>query len=132
MKRYRSVKLDSDIQDEDMYTEDIEGEGNYSQEFDTFDYSGDTYQQQGYSEEGYSENESYEEGYHEPEDGIAEVVYDEDKFGKDEDDLQREDAIPGVDDAHISMGENTHNEGDYTEAEFNLKGIIEDDYSDGL
>jgi DNA-directed RNA polymerase subunit beta' len=110
MKRYRSVKLDTDVQVNTMLSENMEGD--YSDEFDTFDYS--------------------EEGYHEPEDGIAEIVYDEDKFGKDDDDLQREDSIPGVDDAHISMGENTHNDGDYTEAEFNLKGIDEDDYSDGL
>jgi len=110
MKRYRSVKLDTDVQVNTTLTNDVEG--NYSDEFDTFDYS--------------------EEGYHEPEDGIAEVVYEEDKFGKEDDDLQREDSIPGVDDAHISMGENTHNEGDFTEVEFNLKGIDEDDYSDGL
>ena len=110
MKRYRSVKLDTDAEIEDMYPQDFEGD--YSDEFDNFEYS--------------------EEVKHESEDGIAEVVYDEDKFGKDGDDLQREDSIPGVDDAHISMGENTHNDGDYTEVEFNLKGIDEDDYSDGL
>jgi len=110
MKRYRSVKLDTDSEIEDMYPQDFEGE--YSDEFENFEYS--------------------EEGNHEVEDGIAEVVYDEDKFHKDGDDLQREDSIPGVDDAHISMGENVHNEGDYTEVEFNLKGIDEDDYSDGL
>jgi len=110
MKRYSSVKLDSDIEEESILSEDMEGD--YSDDFETFEYS--------------------ENGHHEPEDGIAEVVYDEDKFGKNGDDLQREDSIPGVDDAHISMGENTHNEGDYTESEFNLKGIDEDDYSDGL
>ncbi|HHX12305.1 MAG TPA: DNA-directed RNA polymerase subunit beta', partial [Clostridiales bacterium] len=110
MKRYRSVKLDTDAEIEDIYPEGFEGD--YSDEFENFEYS--------------------EEDYHEAEDGIAEVVYDEDKFSKDGDNLQREDSIPGVDDAHISMGENTHNDGDYTEVEFNLKGIDEDDYSDGL
>jgi len=113
MKRYRSVKLDSDLQEE--VPEGIEGE--YNDEFDTFNYS----------EEG-----PLGEANHEPEDGIAEVVYDEDKYGRNGDNLQREDSVPGVDDAHISMGENTHNDGEYTEVEFNLKGIVEDDYSDGL
>ncbi|HBY72291.1 MAG TPA: hypothetical protein DEG06_08625, partial [Lachnospiraceae bacterium] len=112
MKRYRSIKLDSDLHEE--APKGIEGE--YNDEFDTFDYS----------EEG-----SHGEEHHEPEDGVAEVVYNEEKYGKDGD-LQREESIPGVDDASVSMGENTHNDGDYTETEFNLKGIVEDDYSDGL
>ena len=54
------------------------------------------------------------------------------KYRNQADLLQREDAIPGVDDAHVNYGENSHNDGDWTEAEFNLKGITEDDYSDGL
>ena len=90
-----------------------------------------------YSEDDYAE-EYYEDGYDaeafagEIEDGIAEVVYDDDKYAKETDTLQREDAIPGMDDAHVNYGENSHNDGDWTEAEFNLKGISEDDYSDGL
>ena len=128
MKRYRSVKLDSDFQEEYMLSEDIEGDGSYGDEFDTFDYSDMDYNEEDYVEEGYED----EDGLYEPEDGIAEVVYDEDKYAKDEDDLQREDAIPGVDDAHVNYGENSHNDGDWTEDEFNLKGISEDDYSDGL
>jgi DNA-directed RNA polymerase subunit beta' len=128
MKRYRSVKLDTDTQEEYMLSEDLEGDGNYLDEFDTFEYPEDSFNEDGYYEEGFEE----EEGYYEPEDGIAEIVYDEDKYAKEEDDLQREDAIPGIDDAHVNYGENSHNDGDWTETEFNLKGIDEDDYSDGL
>ena len=129
MKRYRSVKLDSDFQEEYMLSEDLEGDGNYSDEFDTFDYSDMDYNEEGFLDEGLEEDE---DGLYDIEDGIAEVVYDEDKYAKEEDDLQREDAIPGVDDAHVNYGENSHNDGDWTETEFNLKGISEDDYSDGL
>ena len=75
---------------------------------------------------------SKKKDYYEAEDGIAEIVYDEDKYAKEEDNLQREDSIPGVDDAHVCYGEKSHNDGDWTETEFNLKGIVEDDYSDGL
>jgi DNA-directed RNA polymerase subunit beta' len=126
MKRYRSVKLDSDTPDEYMLSEDLEGEGSYLEEYDSFDYS-----EEGYNEEEYFEDEFDEEGYYEAEDGIPEIVYDEDKYAKDEDELQREDAVPGVDDAHVNYGENSHNEGDWTETDFNLQGISEDDYSDG-
>lgn len=129
MKRYRSVKLDSDFQEEYMLSEDLEGDGNYSDEFDTFDYSDMDFNEEGFLEEGLEDDE---DGLYEVEDGIAEVVYDEDKYAKEEDDLQREDTIPGVDDAHVNYGENSHNDGDWTETEFNLKGISEDDYSDGL
>ena len=109
-----------------MLSEDLEGDGNYSDEFDTFEYSEDDYN----SEEFFDEDqEPYDVDI---EDGVAEFVYDEDKYEKEEDDLQREDAIPGVDDAHVNYGENSHNDGDWTETEFNLKGIDEDDYSDGL
>ncbi len=121
MKRYRSVKLDTDTPEEYMISEDLEGDGSYLDEYDSFDFS-----------EGGLLGEELEEGFYEPEDGIAEVVYSEDKFAKYEDTLQREDAIPGVDDAHVGYGENSHNDGDWTETEFNLKGIVEDDYSDGL
>lgn len=40
--------------------------------------------------------------------------------------------IHGMDDDHVGYGENSHNDGDWTETEFNLKGITEDDYNDGL
>jgi len=126
MKRYRSVKLDSDTQDEYMLSEDFEGDGNYPEEFNNFEYTDEDFNEEEYAADG------YEEGYYEAEDGIAEIVYEEDKHDKDEDNLQRENSIPGVDDAHVGYGENSHNDGDWTETEFNLKGIDEDDYSDGL
>ncbi len=127
MKRYRSVKLDSDVQEEYMLSEELEGDGSYLSEFDTFEYSEEGY----YDEEGFEEGFE-EEGLFEGEDGYAEVVYDEDKYSRKSDRMQREDSIPGIDDAHVAYGENTHNDGDYTEDDFNLKGIMEDDYSDGL
>jgi DNA-directed RNA polymerase subunit beta' len=130
MKRYRSVKLDSDTQEEYMLSEEIEGDGGYPDEFDTFGYSDDEFSD-GYAADEYEEGEN-EEGYLDSEDGVPEIVYDEDKYSSEEDNLQREDSIPGVDDAHVNYGENSHNDGDWTETEFNLKGIDEDDYSDGL
>jgi DNA-directed RNA polymerase subunit beta' len=128
MKRYRSVKLDTDTMDEYMLSEDIDAEGNYLDEFGNFEYSEDAYNEdEEFVEEGTEEDDIYE-----VEDGIPEIVYDEDKFASENDFMQREDAIPGVDDAHVNYGENSHNDGDWTETEFNLKGISEDDYSDGL
>jgi DNA-directed RNA polymerase subunit beta' len=129
MKRYRAVKLDTDNQEELMISEDLDDNGGYDDEFDTFELSEDV--ENGY-EEFFEDEYDEEDDLFEGEDGLAEVVYDEDKYAKDDDDLQREDSIPGVDDAHVGYGENSHNDGDYTEVEFNLKGIIEDDYSDGL
>ncbi len=126
MKRYRSVKLDTDTMEEYMLSEDIDTEGSYMDEYDTFEYSEDSYNEGEYFEEG------NEEGYYEGEDGIPEIVYDEDKYSSENDFMQREDAIPGVDDAHVNYGENSYNDGDWTETNFNLKGISEDDYSDGL
>jgi DNA-directed RNA polymerase, beta'' subunit, predominant form len=120
MKRYRSVKLDTDTQEEYMISEDLEGDGNYT-EYGDFEYS----------EDGFADDEFVSEDF-DIEDGVPEVVYDEDQYRKHGDDLQREDAIPGMDDAHVAYGENSHNDGDWTETEFNLKGISEDDYSDGL
>ena len=125
MKRYRSVKLDTDTMDEYMLSEDLDSEGSYMDEYDTFEYSEDAYNEGEYLEED-------EEGYIDGEDGIPEIVYDEDKYSNENDLMQREDAIPGVDDAHVNYGENSHNDGDWTETNFNLKGISEDDYSDGL
>jgi DNA-directed RNA polymerase subunit beta' len=126
MKRYRSVKLDTDAVDEYMLSEELDGEGNYLDEYGSFEYS----EEDGYGDEEFSED--FEENGFDVEDGIAEVVYDEDKYAHKGDLLQREDSIPGVDDAHVNYGENSHNDGDWTETEFNLKGISEDDYSDGL
>ena len=126
MKRYRSVKLDTDTLDEYMLSEELDGEGNYLDEYGSFEYS----EEDGYGDEDYSED--FEEDDFDVEDGIAEIVYDEDKYSHKGDLLQREDSIPGIDDAHVNYGENSHNDGDWTEAEFNLKGISEDDYSDGL
>jgi DNA-directed RNA polymerase subunit beta' len=125
MKRYRSVKLDTDTPEEYMLSEDLEGDGSYLDEFGSFEYSED-----GYNDEEFFGEEYEEEGYYEPEDGIAEIVYDEDKYSNEEDYLQREDAIAGMDDAHVNYGENSHNEGDWTETSFNLKGISEDNYGD--
>ncbi|HHV13302.1 MAG TPA: DNA-directed RNA polymerase subunit beta' [Clostridiales bacterium] len=104
MKRYRSVKLDTDTQEEYMLSEDIEGDGAYLGEYNDFEYSEDSY-----NDEGYLAAEYDEEGFYEGEDGVAEIVHDEKYDGEDAD-----------------------NEGNWTEAEFNLKGISEDDYSDGL
>ncbi len=126
MKRYRSVKLDTDTLDEYMLSEELDGEGNYLDEYGSFEYS----EEDGYGDEEFSED--FEDDGFDVEDGIAEIVYDEDKYSRKGDLLQREDSIPGVDDAHVNYGENSHNDGDWTEAEFNLKGISEDDYSDGL
>ncbi len=126
MKRYRSVKLDTDTLDEYMLSEELDGEGNYLDEYGNFEYS----EEDGYGDEEYSED--FQEDDLDVEDGIADIVYDEDKYAHKGDLLQREDSIPGVDDAHVNYGENSHNDGDWTEAEFNLKGISEDDYSDGL
>ncbi|MDF2537112.1 MAG: rpoC [Herbinix sp.] len=128
MKRYRSVKLDTDTQEEFMLSEDFEDDGDYPGQFDTFGYSDEF--DDGYVAD-FDEDANNEDGF-EVEDGIPEIVYDEDKYESDNDYLQREDAIPGVDDAHVNYGENSHNDGDWTETEFNLKGIVEDDYSDGL
>jgi DNA-directed RNA polymerase subunit beta' len=127
MKRYRSVKLDTDTKEEYMLSEDIEGDGAYQGEYNDFDYSEDSFGGDEFFAEEYDEEAIYE-----AEDGIAEIVYDEDKYANKHDLLQREDSIPGVDDAHVNYGENSHNDGDWTETEFNLKGISEDDYSDGL
>jgi DNA-directed RNA polymerase subunit beta' len=131
--------------------DDMYGEGGYSDEFDTFEYPDGAYNEGQYYQEGQqkygdnADNGYYQEGnavgeeetfdqgnYYEVEDGKAEIVYDEEKYAKDGDNLGREDSISGVDDAHISHGEETHNDGDFTETEFNLQGIDEDDYSDGL
>ena len=124
MKRYRSVKLDTDTQEEYMLSEDLEGDGAYLGEYNDFEYS----------EDSFGEDEYFAEEYDDDllEDGIPEVVYSEEKYAHKNDLLQREDSIPGMDDAHVGYGENSHNDGDWTEAEFNLKGISEDDYSDDL
>jgi DNA-directed RNA polymerase subunit beta' len=127
MKRYRSVKLNTDTEEEYTLSEELEGDGNYNGDFGNFNYSED-----GFNDDEFSNEELEDEGFYEPEDGIAEVVYNEDKYAKKGDRLQREDAIPGMDDAHVNYGENSHNDGDWTETEFNLKGIDEDDYSDDL
>jgi len=123
MKKYRSVKLDTDTPDEIMLSEELDGDIDYSDDYNSFTYSEDSFN---------GTDAASEEDDSGAEDGIAEVVYDEDKYSKKDDDLGREDAIPGVDDAHVGYGENSHNDGDWTEAEFNLKGIVEDDYSDGV
>ena len=125
MKRYRNVKLDSDVQEEFMLSEEYD-EDDFSDDFNTFDVSEDLDGE--FNEDGIFE----EDGFYVGEDGIAEIVYDEDKYASHyEKHLQREGSIPGVDDAHVNYGENTHNDGDFTETEFNLKGIVEDDYGDG-
>jgi DNA-directed RNA polymerase subunit beta' len=98
MKRYRSVKLDSDLQEEYTLSEDFEEDD--KEHVDNFD----------------DEEDDDEEDYYEGEDGVSEVVYDEDKYSSDSD--------------RIGYGENVHNDGDYTETDFNLKGTDEDNYSD--
>lgn len=121
MKKYRNVKLDSEVRN-DYMLDDMYGEGGYSDEFDTFEYPEGGYNEGQYYQEGFKEADYYQEGYaeddeifdqgdyYEAEDGIPDIVYDEDGY----------------------TGDDTHNDGDWTETEFNLKGIDEDDYSDGL
>jgi len=120
MKRYRSVKLDTDTQEEYMISEDLEGDGNFM-EYGEFEYSEDEFINDEFSVDSFD-----------VEDGIPEIVYDEEQYRNMPGHLQRKDSIPGMDDAHVASGENSHNDGDWTEVEFNLKGISEDDYSDSL
>ncbi|MBP1754242.1 MAG: rpoC [Firmicutes bacterium] len=103
MKRYRSVKLDTDTLDEYMLSEELDGEGNYLDEYGNFEYS-----EEGYENDEFANEEFEEEGFYEVEDGIAEIVTS----------------------SNDDFDDNSDNEGDWTEAEFNLKGIAEDDYSD--
>ncbi|MFT4147121.1 MAG: DNA-directed RNA polymerase subunit beta' [Mobilitalea sp.] len=120
MKRYRSVKLDTDTPEEYTLSEELEGEGSYFEEYDSFEFSNEDFDEESLYEEDYDG-----EGSLDAEDGIADIVYDEDKFKThDMDDLD------DLDDSRVSYGANAHNDGDWTEAKFNLKGISEDDYSD--
>ena len=122
MKRYRSVKLDTEIQEEYL-SDDMYG-GGYSDDFDTFEYPEGFYNEGEYYQEGY---EGYQAGYQE---GYQNYV------GYDEGGNYQEGHVEASQNlyasAHISQGEETHNDGDYTETEFNLQGIDEDDYSDDL
>ena len=133
MKRYRSVKIDTELQEEYM-SEDMYGEGGYSDEFDTFEYPEGSYNQGQYYEEGYQEGFQNPEGFNENgyyQEGYVEASQNHDTNTQGQY-YEAEDGIPGVDDAHISQGEETHNDGNRTETEFNLKGIDENDYSDSL
>ena len=123
MKRYRSVKLDTDAVDEFMLSEELDPDGNYVDEFNNFEYP-----EEGYDEGDYPEGEYEAEGYYEGEDGIPEIVYDEDMHQMKENPLKNEDMIPDTDGE--DFGENAHNEGDWTETDFNLQGISEDNYGD--
>ena len=157
MKRYRNVKLDTELQDEYMI-DDMYGEGSYSDDFDTFEYpegyneeqyyeegyegyqdeyqsyedSGDYqdgYNDEGYYQEGYEQEDYYQEGY----DGMNE---DDDTFDQ-SDNYEAEDGIPEVvhhegSDDNNAYDEETQNDGNWTETEFNLQGIDEDDYSDDV
>ncbi|MGF7145443.1 DNA-directed RNA polymerase subunit beta' [Anaerotaenia torta] len=58
MKRYRSVKLDTDTPAAYMIPEELDGEGNYVDEYGDFEYSEDGYQEDGYEEDDYSEDEA--------------------------------------------------------------------------
>ena len=108
MKRYRNVKIDTEIQEEYMIPEDMYGEGSYSDEFDTFDYPEGAYSNQ---DEQYVEAYEGYDGFY-PSEGSGQIVQ------------------PTNDDS--SGGGEVANDGNWTETEFNLKGIDEDDYSDGL
>ncbi|MDF2843578.1 MAG: rpoC [Herbinix sp.] len=120
MKRYRSVKLDTDTPEEYTLSEELEGEGSYFEEYDSFEFSNGDFDEESLYEEDYDD-----EGSLDAEDGIADIVYDEDKYKThDMDDLD------DADDSRVAYGANAHNDGDWTEAKFNLKGISEDDYSD--
>ena len=134
MKRYRSVKLDSEIQDEYM----MYGEGDYSDEFDTFEYPDGAYNEGQYYEQGYEgyqdkkqnsgehpdggySQEGFDQGeYYEVEDGIPEIVYHEGEYAQDGDNLGRDESASGVDDVNSYQGKDTHNDGDGTETNFNL------------
>ncbi len=120
MKRYRSVKLDTDTPEEYTLSEELEGEGSYFEEYDSFEFSNEDFDEESLYEEDYDD-----EGSLDAEDGIADIVYNEDKFKThDMDDLD------DADDSRVAYGANAHNDGNWTEAKFNLKGISEDDYSD--
>ncbi len=104
MKRYRSVKLDTDVQEEYMMSDDMYGEGGYSDGFDTFEYPEEGYNEgeyydQGYEGEGYQNYEGYDEnGYYE--EGYEEGSSDEETLGQD--DYYEEDEIPQINnDAYI-------------------------------
>ena len=133
MKKYRSVKISTEGEDNNL-TDNMYHEGGYTDDFDTFDYPEGSLNDSLFNDEDNegSKVSGVNDEMFEGEDGIPDVVFSEDKFASNDDRLGREDSIPGVDDAHISYGEETHNDGDWTETEFNLKGIDEDDYSDGL
>ncbi len=130
MKRYRSVKLNTDTQDEYMLSEDYEN-GNYPEQFDTFGYN-DQYDEgdEGYVPDEYGGDQN-EEGYYEPEDGNPEDGYEEGEYSPDDDYNHEDDGNPDRDDSDTGYDENAQNDGDWTEDKFNLKGINEDDYSDG-
>jgi len=113
MKRYRNVTIDTEIRDLYMMSEDMYGDGVYSDEFDTFDYPEGNYnnQSQEYSQgyEGYQEYTGNDGHYPEGSGQIVQPTYD-----------------------NNLSDDNANNDGNWTEDEFNLKGIDEDDYSDGL
>jgi len=119
MKRYRSVKLDCDVQEEYMISEDFSDNEGYSDEFETFEISEDMGNEfeEGYYNEEETFGEDNEDGFEDAEDGYAEVVYDEDKYAK-----------KGTKKGEYL--ENGDNDGEYTEKDFNLEGFNEDDYSD--
>lgn len=104
MKRYRSVKLDTDVQEEYMMSDDMYGEGGYSDGFDTFEYPEEGYNEgeyydQGYEGEGYQNYEGYDEnGYYE--EGYEEGSSDEETLGQN--DYYEENEIPQINnDAYI-------------------------------
>ena len=111
MKRYRNVKIDTEIQDEYMMPEDMYGQGGYSDEFDTFDNPEGNYNNQDQGYEGIQEYSNYDNDGYYPE-GSGQIVQ------------------PTSDET--SNKGKVDNDGSWTEDEFNLKGIDEDDYSDGL
>jgi DNA-directed RNA polymerase subunit beta' len=121
MKRYRNVKLDSEVQN-DYMMDDMYSEGGYSDDFNSFDYP----------ESGYSDGQYYDDGYEGYQDGNQDNgnYNDNDYFQEGfEDEDYYKDGYAGDDDVMFDQGDN---DGDWTETEFNLKGIDEDDYSDGL
>ena len=88
MKRYRNVKLDTELQDDYMMSGDMYDEGVYSGEFDTFEYPEGDYNDGQYYEEGYQgyhgEGQGYEDydgnGYYQ--EGYSEGEYNPDGYSE--------------------------------------------------
>ncbi len=136
MKRYRNVKLDTELQDDYMMSGDMYDEGVYSGEFDTFEYPEGDYNDGQYYEEGYQgyhgEGQGYEDydgnGYYQ--EGYSEGEYNPDGYSEEAAYDYEQDDYYEAKDSSVAYDDGTYNDGNRTETDFNLQGIDEDDYSD--